>query len=229
MQRNRNTDLKLPKVDAIRLPEFHLVSESNYPEIFTDFFQYDCAMVIWRRTISPKLHSSISELMKSNHALEFNKSVSPQSVLNEIFENLPGYDRVAELTKDIAELVRMFCNLFDQKQAVLRLETIKSTTCPRFHVDNVPCRLITTYSGSCTQWLPDQFVDRSKLGTGNNGLPDELSGIFQSVDDIKQLTIGDVALMKGKLWAGNENAGLVHRSPILNAEERRLLLTLDFA
>ncbi|WP_428354217.1 DUF1826 domain-containing protein [Methyloprofundus sp.] len=36
------------------------------------------------------------------------------------------------------------------------------------------------------------------------------------------------ALLKGERWEGNENAGLVHRSPAINEGERRLLLTLDF-
>ena len=64
---------------------------------------------------------------------------------------------------------------------------------------------------------------------GNNGLKDEESGLFQSKDHINRLNIGDVAMLKGELWEGNESAGLVHRSPELLAGERRLLLTLDFS
>ena len=85
--------------------------------------------------------------------------------------------------------------------------------CPRFHVDHVPCRLITTYTGVTTQWLPHTSVDRSKLGKGNNGKKDEESGLFGQSTDIKQLCVGDVALLKGESWYGNSGAGLVHRSP----------------
>jgi hypothetical protein len=35
--------------------------------------------------------------------------------------------------------------------------------------------------------------------------------------------------LKGERWEGNENAGLVHRSPVLLSGERRLILTLDFS
>jgi hypothetical protein len=35
-------------------------------------------------------------------------------------------------------------------------------------------------------------------------------------------------LLKGEAWIGNENGGLVHRSPNLTGGARRLLLTLDF-
>lgn len=31
-----------------------------------------------------------------------------------------------------------------------------------------------------------------------------------------------------ELWQGNQNGGLVHRSPVLPSGERRLLLKLDF-
>jgi len=39
---------------------------------------------------------------------------------------------------------------------------------------------------------------------------------------------GDVALLKGELWEGNEGAGMVHRSPSMNPGDRRLLLSFDF-
>ena len=100
--------------------------------------------------------------------------------------------------------------------------------CPKFHVDKVPCRLVTTLSGIATQWLDHQVVDRDKLGAGSNGLPDEESGLFERQSHINQLSVGDVALLKGEGWFDNEGAGLVHRSPALNSNDRRLLLTLDF-
>ena len=132
------------------------------------------------------------------------------------------------LAKDIAQLVDMFCSLFEQKRAVLKLTTLHRAMCPRFHVDWVPCRLITTYQGVATEWLPHNVADRSKLGTGNMGKPDELSGLFDSSSDIQQLNCGDIALLKGEIWENNEGAGLIHRSPQLSGGTRRLLLTIDF-
>ena len=37
-----------------------------------------------------------------------------------------------------------------------------------------------------------------------------------------------VALLKGESWGGNQGAGLIHRSPQILEEKKRLLLTLDF-
>ncbi len=100
--------------------------------------------------------------------------------------------------------------------------------CPKFHVDRVPCRLVTTYQGIATEWLPHEVVDRTKLGRGSLGQPDDRTGLYQNKHEIQQLGCGDVALLKGVLWEGNEHAGLVHRSPALPRGDKRLLLTLDF-
>ena len=99
---------------------------------------------------------------------------------------------------------------------------------PRFHTDRVPCRLVSTYHGVASEWLAHNLVDRSKLGRGNNGQPDADSGLFQSEEDISRLNIGDVAILKGESWEGNENAGLVHRSPQVPTNHKRFLLTLDY-
>ncbi|WP_332310868.1 DUF1826 domain-containing protein [Alteromonas pelagimontana] len=52
--------------------------------------------------------------------------------------------------------------------------------------------------------------------------------MYQQNCNIQTIQCGDVALLKGELWEGNENAGLVHRSPPIAAGEKRLLLTLDY-
>ncbi|MGF1817619.1 DUF1826 domain-containing protein, partial [Vibrio splendidus] len=85
-----------------------------------------------------------------------------------------------------------------------------------------------TYHGVATQWLPNESVDRSKLGRGSNGQPDPISGLYSDESDIQKMASGDVALLKGERWSGNENRGLVHRSPVTSSNETRLLLTLDF-
>jgi len=73
------------------------------------------------------------------------------------------------------------------------------------------------------------LANRSKLGTGNQGKPDERSGLFDSVAGIQQVNRGGVALLKGETWENNLGSGLIHRSPRLPLDSKRLLLTLDFA
>ena len=100
--------------------------------------------------------------------------------------------------------------------------------CPRFHTDNVKCRLVTTYYGPGTQWLPNHLADTTKLGAGNEGLLDKDSGLYFDEENIKQLNVGDIALLKGEGWEGNKGKGLIHRSPHSNQIYRRLYMTIDF-
>ena len=204
------------------------VSVSDQQTVFTDIYQDETNIVIWQRNLSIKLQHCIMALTLNNRTLQASMIVTPQNADASITELLGNTQPSRELSKNIAELVDMFCYLFDLKQAGLRFTTLNHAMCPRFHVDRIPCRLVTTFQGVSTQWLPNHTVDRTKLGAGNQGLPDDRSGIYLSENDICQLKTGDVALLKGERWQGNENAGLVHRSPAVTEGERRLLLTLDF-
>jgi hypothetical protein len=143
-------------------------------------------------------------------------------------EALPSLAPYPHLQKDIGFLVDIFGCLFEFNTIGLRIATPTRAMCPRFHVDRIPCRLITTYLGTGTDWLPHQSVNRSKLGAGNGGLSDEESGLYPSENNVETLLPGDVALLKGELWEGNEGAGMVHRSSSMNPEEHRLLLSFDF-
>lgn len=204
------------------------MAESQNATIFTDIYQQETNISIWRRNLSLELQQFIDAYMDSGCTLQASMTVSPQNVCASINDLLDTPRQNNPLSEDVAELVAMFCYLFDLEQVGLRISTLDHSMCPRFHVDHVPCRLVTTYHGVSTQWLPEYTADRSKLGKGNQGLADEHSGVYHNASEICQLSTGDVALLKGERWEGNENAGLIHRSPAISGEERRLLLTLDF-
>jgi len=201
-------------------------SRGSEPAILADVFREDVNIVVWERQLSAGIGNFVDSLLTSNDKLEASMTVTPESALASISEAL-GTGSSSELGEDIAELVDMFCCLLGLKRAGLRLATLNRAMCPRFHVDRVPCRLVTTYQGVATEWLPHQSVDRSKLGPGWNGRSDFESGLYQQQSEVQQLDRGHVALLKGELWEGNEDAGLVHRSPAVPAGESRLLLTLD--
>jgi hypothetical protein len=201
--------------------------EGDKPTVLSNIYQQDCNIVAWKRDLTPDIQAIVNDFLVSNRGFQVSMTLSPQDAVAPIHKALGGSELTAPLSEDIAELVGMFCCLFDLGKVGLRLTVLDKAMCPRFHVDKVPCRLVTTYQGSATEWLPHSVVNRSKLGHGSEGNPDEQSGLFSKLDDVQQLTLGDVALLKGESWEGNEGAGLVHRSPSLSAGEQRLLLTLD--
>ncbi len=203
-------------------------SYGSDPSVFGDIYQEENNIVIWQRKLSETLTLAVGEFLQAKPSFQTAMTVTPESALASINEAF-GEEAPSELSENIAELVDMFCCLFELKRVGLRLTVLDRAMCPRFHVDKVPCRLVTTFQGIATEWLPQQSVDREKLGAGNNGESDSESGLYKNQQDIQQLNYGDVALLKGERWEGNENAGLVHRSPALAEGKRRLLLTLDFS
>jgi len=213
---------------ALESTKVRTVAEADDPAILTDIYRDDINIAIWRRSLSPELQLSVQDLLKSQSSLQLVHTLTPENAFATL-KKIPGLSEdQGLLAEDIAELLNMFCCLFDLKSAGLRLTALNRAMCPRFHVDRIPCRLITTYQGVGTEWLPHSMVNREKLGAGNRGLSDEESGLFQRKMDIQRVNPGDVALLKGELWEGNEGAGLVHRSPSVLTDDHRLLLTLDF-
>lgn len=203
-------------------------SQGDDPNVFTDIYQEDTNIVIWQREVSSELSTAVEHFLKHHTKKTAVLAVTPQSTHKVLCDTFDESNIMTALSDDITLLVDMFCCLFDLESAGLRLTVLDRAMCPRFHVDRIPCRLVTTYQGIATEWLNHNVIDRSKLGAGNQGKSDEESGLFQSVQDIKRLSEGDVALLKGENWDETQGAGLVHRSPTVSTGECRLLLTLDF-
>jgi hypothetical protein len=130
---------------------------------------------------------------------------------------LPGH---AAFIADVTWLVSAFACLLDAKRIGLRLRVLDKAMCPRFHVDHLPLRLITSYAGVGSQWLREGVMARQRLGDPAAEPVDEAR--------IECAAAGHVLLAKGEKWIGNEGGGLIHRSPRPPSGERRLLLTLDW-
>ncbi|MEZ9630841.1 DUF1826 domain-containing protein [Vibrio breoganii] len=219
-------------LDIVATPEpIHSEAPSfleTKPSILTNIYQAPQNIAVWQRTFPKTMADDINQMLSEGEPIALVQTVTPGSVAEWIENKLDGYACAQALAEDIALIVDMFCCLFDVNDVGLRLTSLDNPMCPRFHVDHIPCRLVTTYVGSATEWLKNEGIDRTKLGAGSLGQPDHLSGLVSQDSSIQQLKAGDVALLKGSGWEGNENTGLVHRSPEVGVNEKRLLLTLDF-
>jgi hypothetical protein len=123
---------------------------------------------------------------------------------------------------DIAPLIHAFARLSAAHIVRATLETVTDSACRKFHADWVGLRLLCTYDGGGTQWLPDAAVRRDRLTTGDN---DDIVGDPASIQSMAR---GDVGLFKGEAWPGNTGRGIVHRSPPRpKGGHRRVLLCLD--
>ncbi len=201
---------------------------ANHATVLSDIYQESINLAVWKCSLSADIQANITQLMNSADRLRIVMTTEPKDIAKKLRESGNVLTDKKALCEHIALLVDMFCCLFELQRVGLRLITVDKAMCPKFHVDKVPCRLITTLSGTTTEWLHHADVDRSKLGAGSQGVPDEVSGIFSHERAIQRLDIGDVALLKGEGWFNNEQGGLVHRSPSIENNNKRLILTLDF-
>ena len=197
-------------------------------DVLADIYQEEVNLATWQRELPTALVEATGKILLAKPKLQVSLVLGPKAAYENLVAGLGTEPEAQVLATDIAELVDMLCYLFELKQVGLRLSALGHAMCPRFHVDRVPCRLVSTYIGSATEWLPHDRIDRSKLGGGRDRMPDGDSGLYASSPDIQHLKAGAVALLKGESWEGNEGAGLVHRSPQLAKGACRLLLTLDF-
>lgn len=203
------------------------VAMHEQARVLTDIYQPDINIAVWQRTFAVPLTCAIDQFLLAHPTFHFAREVSVAETKSCLIKRFGESPAVAMLADNIAELVDMFACLFEREQVGLRLAAVDRATCPRFHVDKVACRLVTTYRGAGTQWLPNEATDRSKLGAGHQGKSDEESGLIPSGNHIQCLNPADVALLKGEHWLGNENRGVIHRSPAVVGQAPRLLLTLD--
>lgn len=125
---------------------------------------------------------------------------------------------------DLFELAALLIQLTGAPALRPRIERVEHDGCRLFHADRVPVRLLCTYCGPGTQWVPDAAANRAALGKGDN------AAICPDPGSVRSIARGDVALLKGDLWPGNAGRGLIHRSPPLGRSgTQRLLLALDIA
>ena len=208
----------------------------NYPNSFntddsvqlSEIHKKNVNISIWERNLNNKIIEAGKYMLDKNSKIQFSEVIKPKNTLDTLKGEFGHSEEYRFLFKDISKLVKMFCELFEENRAWLRIDAISKPMCPRFHTDYVRCRLVTTYVGPGSQWLPHHLVNRSKLGHGNQGQPDDKSGLFQKNVKIEQLEVGHVAMLKGESWDGNDGSGLVHRSPHAEKEYKRLYMTIDF-
>lgn len=198
-------------------------------DIFTRIYDPKINLAIWKRPSNPTLTSAAQNLLNAANSIQLRTTLPVERVGNYLSDSLPLFEHRQDLIDDISLISDMFACLFGLEHIGLRLASLDTAMCPKFHVDRVPCRLLSSYCGVGTEWLADEHVDRSKLGRGSMGLSDADSGLYSQAKAIQQFKTGEVGLLKGELWEGNEDAGLVHRSPPVEKEQARLLLSLDFA
>lgn len=183
-------------------------------------------LVIWRRTPTPALAAALAAT-ETEALPEACLRVAPaaaRATLRGLFAAGAGRAPLRRLADDVAELAGHFAAALGIANVHIRLERLANDACSLFHVDNVPARLITTYIGPATEYLPETATNRAGLGKGRN------DRICRDTRAIRRVPAGAVGLFKGARSAGGPAAAAVHRSPPIEAAgAMRYLLVIDDA
>lgn len=194
------------------------------PAVLGDALTDGVNLTVWRRQLPSHIADFAHTLLALDEPLAESLTVEPDAhgashmpTLAAAYQGIAGH---AGFIADVAWLVRAFSFLLDARRIGVRLRVLDKPMCPRFHVDHVPLRLITTYAGAASEWLREDAMSRRRLG--------EAAAEPFDAALIEQLNAGEVALFKGEKWQGNEGAGIIHRSPLAAPDKKRLILTLDW-
>lgn len=208
---------------ALRLPPRAAIGDN--PAVLGEALRDEVNLAVWERQLP--LHISdyarcllgLGEPLSESLTLELPDPEAPLDLSN-LARRFADIDGHAGFLADVAWLVRAFACLLDARRIGLRLRRLDRAMCPRYHVDHVPLRLITTYAGAGSHWLQEGQMPRHRLG--------DPAAEPAAVPAGQTLAAGHVALFKGEKWLGNEGRGVIHRSPDVLSGEARLLLTLDW-
>lgn len=169
-------------------------------------FPEEFSLSLLERTPKKGAEAFFDALMQSDFAVE--GFVSRNNLVQDIQTLLA--DTVPDALKsdgfyplwieDMANISRNFSILQDSDEVCFWLGTKRG--CKRFHIDYVPMRLLVTYAGYGTEWLPRDASDWDAYhnGAGNDD-------ICKDTSKIETLQPWDVALFRG------QEKGLLHKTP----------------
>lgn len=187
------------------------------PLVLADIMQDPVRVALWDRP-SPVDPDVVA--LACRQRLAIRTWVNIETLTPTLEELLPD-TAYGPLREDLALLADMTACLFGLDGVGLRVTALTKPMCPRFHVDRILVRLLCTYGGPGSEWLPAPSVPTGLLvpGASQEGRVEAAA--------IQRLEPGQVALFKGESWDEQPGNGVVHRSPPVASGGERLLVTLD--
>lgn len=179
--------------------------------------QGEVNLVSWHRELPVGLDAQLVEWAKRFPA-QFDEIVA-----------MPNYDLSAAtrglaepartwLTMDVAVLIARLAHLADARRLRVSLGAVRTDQGRKFHVGYVRYRLVTTYVGPGTEWVPDAAVRREALDHPPDCPCDANKEIVKDASAIRHAVPGEVVVMKGALHPNHR--GAVHRSPPIEGTGR---------
>ena len=196
------------------------IYQSNKLQDLENFDEYSAQLGIIERSMPVGVNAFFQKLMRSH--FKFSGEVSKdaafldiRNILNKEFsQEIKAELLYDEWLEDMADVCKTFCELEKIEAVSFQLGTQRA--CRRYHIDNVPKRMLVTYAGKGTEWLPDEAADREAFLSGE---PNEK--IIKDPSALQFINQWDVAVFRG----GPE--GVLHRTPDAALNGPSILMKLD--
>lgn len=174
-------------------------------------------LVSWQRTLPTGLDASLAAWAQDFHAT-FDKVVAVRGF--DLAAATQGMDEQTRpwIAEDIAFLLACLSHIAGAASLRVSFGAVRSDQCRKFHMDHVRYRLMTTYTGPGTEWVPEDAVSREALAHPANCPCDANKEIVRDAAAVRRAAAGDVLVMKGSRH--EHGRGAVHRSPPIEGTNR---------
>jgi hypothetical protein len=192
------------------------------PEVLERIHDPEVNIAVWKRSV-PVAAEVITAVLQGLPG-EIRTHGCVTAIMEHLREVCSTMELDAEpLLDDIALILEGFAATSMVKDLRLALSPVNTNMCRRFHTDVNDLRLLCTYAGPGTLWLPNDAVNEKAIRSRDPDMP-----IERSPEDVHQVATGHVAIIKGALYPGDRVAACVHRSPTIEETgQQRLLLRID--
>lgn len=189
------------------------------PTVLKNIHHQEINIAIFEREINA-LASEISDLLAQDVAFSIDGTIG--DILKGLSSTLPP-EKYGLIFEDIEALLHAFKEVTNSNEIRLRLETVATNMCRKFHTDINDLRLLCTYSGPETLWLTDDNINPKAVDARSCE-----ESVFLEEGRIQQAQTGAVVLLKGALYVDDNAKAVVHRSPSIEGDgQKRLLLRFD--
>ena len=181
------------------------VASGPAPAVLASLHDPAVNLAVWARTLDDRLLAELASLDLCC-AQDLRLTATPDELATALPPAMAaaGWQAPA-LTEDMVMLARRFAGVMACTSVDLRLDLVRGDACRKFHADFVPARLVTTYLGPGTDWLPDGAADEAAA---------------------RRLAAGAVGLFKGRTWP--TQTPIIHRSPpIAGTGQVRVVLVIN--
>jgi hypothetical protein len=199
------------------MPDRGVTVASADPAILMTVHRPGVNLAIWHRDLPPTLSGASLRALLAAAPFTAIAVGAPPDLPDRLSAQLPA-PAPLDLLLDLADLATVFTMLDGGPPRVrVRLEALVHDGCKKWHADSVGLRLLCTYRGPGTQWLP--MDGGAPAARAMDGTPP---------GSIGQIPPGAVAVLKGERYPDNLGNGCIHRSPPAGPGPRaRLLLCVD--